>query len=428
MSGRGAKRRRKLRRGGARQQRSNGFGLREARLAARLESLPREELVRLVSAASVFPKSEYLCAMEAALALHAPVPEWAVTLVLLFPDIIQLILAHLDLEDCAAGAVCATWRQAWEVTRDGRRGLRVASVKPPDLHFQSKAQRVEAIVPIPDAAAMWILVRDNIDDVLLQLVLGTVVRESWNTAELNFINGPIKGIAAGKHGLYVWTDKELRRYEVDISNPSEGLLNPRNTAEWPAGFFPAYSQFGAVTTSGLLFFSPKFGEVLVLDPLTMGYSRRWGRGYLCRPSGMAQVEDEIYVVDRGISAEDEIYQLKVFSLDGEYRRMVSSPDINQLRPFHLSYHDGRLYAIERGASSVSFEEFDAAPGEWGIGICVLSPDGTLLQVYDPGLCLCMAAGVFDMKLLLYGYDQGREDGGQNGTPRRSPAVQVLCGL
>ena len=69
-----------------------------------------------------------------------------------------------------------------------------------------------------------------------------------------------------------------------------------------------------------------------------------------------------------------------------------------------------------------------------VGICVLTPDGTTLQIYDPQWGRCTNVCIFERKLLLCGH--GYEGEQAASSSRASPAssilegelVEVLCGL
>ena len=72
---------------------ATGAGLKEARLSTRLLVLPKEELAKLACAALLQPG--YLATAEHMLATITALPEWAVSGVLLSPDLVASILAHL---------------------------------------------------------------------------------------------------------------------------------------------------------------------------------------------------------------------------------------------------------------------------------------------------------------------------------------------
>ena len=94
-----------------------------ANMLARLRTanVPYDELVR---AAAELYESAPPPARRTFDKLLPPVPEWAVTSVLLSPDLIPHLFASLEAKDCAAARVCKAWRQGWVDTLHLRRGLR----------------------------------------------------------------------------------------------------------------------------------------------------------------------------------------------------------------------------------------------------------------------------------------------------------------
>ena len=92
-----------------------------SRMAARLADLPRAQLLEIAAAgceASIEVKNR----ADAILAAHKPLAQRAVEGVLLSSDLVHL-LAQLQLEDCAAAAVCSRWAEE-KATCEGRRCLR----------------------------------------------------------------------------------------------------------------------------------------------------------------------------------------------------------------------------------------------------------------------------------------------------------------
>ena len=69
---------------------------------------------------------------EARLATVAPVPEWAVTQVLLSGDLLPPIMASMRVNDVAAAMVCKAWHRSWQDTSELRRGLHRAPWPQPD--------------------------------------------------------------------------------------------------------------------------------------------------------------------------------------------------------------------------------------------------------------------------------------------------------
>ena len=113
-----------------------------ARLAVRLRSLPLEELVQFaaealetqpssllglphkdlaaLAAPAISADAELSKEADRRIALHAPIPEWALSKVLLDKDLLSLILGKLEVTDLAAAKVCTSWRAWWWATKSRR--------------------------------------------------------------------------------------------------------------------------------------------------------------------------------------------------------------------------------------------------------------------------------------------------------------------
>ena len=100
------------------------------RLAPRLAQLSRESLLELaITQACTSPDA----AREAdqILAVHAPLPEWTRSHVLLDKDLMTLILGMLPTDQHRCKEACSIWRQAWSHTLNTRPGeLRDSRVMP----------------------------------------------------------------------------------------------------------------------------------------------------------------------------------------------------------------------------------------------------------------------------------------------------------
>lgn len=102
------------------------------RCAARAAGLSHDELADLIGELSVTSDARSL--IDTALAQRQPLPEWAVSNVLTSPDLLPHILTAKDVFnswDCAISRVCKQWHQTWAATVEQRRGLR--ECKPLDL-------------------------------------------------------------------------------------------------------------------------------------------------------------------------------------------------------------------------------------------------------------------------------------------------------
>ena len=100
------------------------------RWAARLERLPHTALVELLAeSCATSPKTAR--AANRKLAMHAPIPEWALNGVLLDADLVSHIFAACAFHEvCPLGIVCSAWQPAWREKRR-QRSLKVVPCNPP---------------------------------------------------------------------------------------------------------------------------------------------------------------------------------------------------------------------------------------------------------------------------------------------------------
>ena len=115
------------------------------RLAARLSHLPHDELVA-IAAQGMREGIKTRNMGEGKMALHSPLPEWAVTDVLLSPDLLVSVLSTLALRDGYTARVCKAWQLAW---KDKNRGVLrpVRTIKDGDLSQPTD------VVALPDGGA-----------------------------------------------------------------------------------------------------------------------------------------------------------------------------------------------------------------------------------------------------------------------------------
>ena len=444
---------------GARPLAATGAGLKEARLSTRLLVLPKEELAKLACAALLQPG--YLATAEHMLATITALPEWAVSSVLLSPDLVASILAHLGEEDGTIAAVCKLWYDKWKATAEYRRGLRPATtISLPDTRIQGQPTCLKAFAcwesNLQQSGLLCVLARTDARTVpggpfLTSLKMFDANLACMDECMASEIGFHPTGIAAGLspvfENIFLWNDQELRCYNVAIQPPDCPLFLQLAQPLPPAG--TPQSLHGrnctVVTPGGLHFLAaadqrplsgpPLSGPpVVVYDPVTLAYKYSWGMGHLQFPTDLTVVDETIYVLDiveRGLKSEHS--RLQVFSFDGGFRRTVSGPDLCNLRPSFLEYYNGRLYAIERGCVSCA-GQCERSCHNGNVGVCVLTPDGTTLQIYDPQWGRCTNVCIFERKLLLCGH--GYEGEQAASSSRASPAssilegelVEVLCGL
>ena len=84
-----------------------------SRLAARMRKLPHAVVADLAAEMACEEAEQAQRIADKCLAHHCPVPAWAVTDVLLSPDLLPVLLESLEADDCAAAAVCRRWRQSF---------------------------------------------------------------------------------------------------------------------------------------------------------------------------------------------------------------------------------------------------------------------------------------------------------------------------
>jgi len=115
-------------------------------LTVRLTHLPHDELV-LLAAQGMREGNETRSMGEEMLALHVPPPEWAVTDVLLSPDLLVSVLSTLTGRNGYTASVCKAWQLAW---KDKNRGVLrpVRSIKDANLSYP------QHVVALPDGGAL----------------------------------------------------------------------------------------------------------------------------------------------------------------------------------------------------------------------------------------------------------------------------------
>ena len=116
------------------------------RFVARLANLPHDELVA-IAAQGMREGNETRNMGEDRMALHSPLPEWAVTDVLLSPDLLVSVLSTLTVRDGYTASVCKAWQLAWKEKNHGV--LRpVRTIKDGNLFYP------QHVVALPDGGAL----------------------------------------------------------------------------------------------------------------------------------------------------------------------------------------------------------------------------------------------------------------------------------
>ena len=83
------------------------------RYEQRLSHIGHAVLVRLAAEGMRAMSDEARRSAEEVIAVHSPVPAFAVAQVLTSPDVVGCLLQSLGLKDCRTARVCTAWRNAW---------------------------------------------------------------------------------------------------------------------------------------------------------------------------------------------------------------------------------------------------------------------------------------------------------------------------
>ena len=362
-------------------------------MLARLQAanLPHDELLRVVSKFCE-TNQENRRTVDALLSHHHPVPQWAVTAVLLSPDLIPDLFSSLESKYCAAACVCKAWRQGWVDTLQRRRGLRPGREVAGMLHtFYDCAESPNGDRVVFKMQGNYIKLMDSTRD----------GDEGWNCLH-TFVGLSSQGHTMSDDALCFTVaspQQGVRRYETQppFALVAEyELQQPHQQAhqEIELTFFcPLFG--GAATVSddhpgGLLYaicypneecYDDEVyqDEVYAFDALTLELCFRFGGGvFEAEAYGTAVVGSELYVGDRqGVA-------LQVFSLLGQHLREVRG---DWRQPKQILHVNGRLYMIEQYGSR-ELDGYDDDEDEWpqarheaGRRILVLTPEGETLQVW-----------------------------------------------
>ena len=289
-----------------------------SRIELRLDELSRAELLKIATAGCE-ASTEVKNVADDILAAHKPLPQWAVNGVLLGPDLLELVLAPLQLTDGAAAAVCSAWAAGWKATSEGRRG---------------------PLTQVPFNGLPPVLHGSN----------------------------PLPNITADEQFVYVADDHNLKRLTHD------GTVVATHTHPARGDYPPFWKWSGIVCAPGGLLFcvlsDPDYAEdeIVALDAQTVQPRYRFGLGLLDNPHGLAVVGEELFVCDTYNDC------LQVFSLAGEHRRSITG---EWERPGALCFVKDRLYLVEMADDGTDhFRE-----PRRGTRIIVLSLQGDILEIY-----------------------------------------------
>ena len=350
-----------------------------SRLAVRLAQLPHDVLAELAAELCTDGYAEMRAA--AVLAVHQPVPQWAVEKVLLSNDLVPHLLAPLQLEDGAAAAVCSVWSEGWRATSEGRRRLREVPFAFPE-ELIKEDMRI-AVIPgaekklvvrfVQERSCHYILDRD-------MAIISTI-------GSLDTFPHYSEGFACDEQSIFVMgssCNTSIPPFDGAMGNTDNAVIQLLHDSGQVvlhdgSNFFlhapqeEYHEEYTApvLAPGGLLFCKAdnygdgaggSFSDIIALDAQTLQLRYRFGRSLLRDPSGMAVVGDELFVCDE--------INLEVFSLAGEHRRSITG---EWKTPVLLRCVNDRLYLVEG----------DEANGDplCGRRILVLSLQGDLLESY-----------------------------------------------
>ena len=345
--------------------------------AARLARLSQEVLASLCVQMSTQGGGGVaaLRAIDACCAEHDPLPAWAVSDVLLSPDLLAHIFVHIEMEDHLAARTCTAWRDAWRATDDKRRGLRFDEIIQLPAEFYDAdggLRHVNAIAEHPSGDWLCIALQgvsydmyivDSAFQILKKLshsVYDATVSEdrifySWMYSP-RVISLDVNGFAqSAEHTLQAG---DLGPDVPALDGYAELVVAP-NHLLFAIGFSFEDDDHGVVSV------------VVALDTRDLRVRFHFGGDnvFASMVYGMALVEDMLCV-------GEEHGWLHFFSLTGEHLRKMAplgSTSLGTASPFQIRYFGGQLYITER------FPEQPDIPA--GQRILVFTPEGERLQVF-----------------------------------------------
>jgi len=402
----------------------------QGRLALRLAMLSHDALVQLAAQLCADSPAARNTA-DAVIAAEQPVPQWAVEGVLLSEDLVQHLLAPLELEDGAAAAVCSLWAKGWKATSEPRRRLRVVpgNALPDDL--RDCDQISVAAIPGNDPGQAERLVisnsRYNDEEYTRETRVRILDRSMRTVFDWAAPSASFSTVAADRCSVFLGKSATLLRFSLDgqeVARYEEGaggrcLAYPTLA---PGGLLFAVAYQAGQTGSEHATPDATDDEIVALDADSLELRYRFGRLLLQNANGMAVVGDELFVCDMDRDC------LQVFSLAGEHHRSIVG---EWKRPLRLCAMKDRLYLVEEEEAEEDEEEHaeDAEDEEEiqrsdsskrGRRMFVLSLQGETLQIF-PFPLENRGYGVdccgFNGKLLVAHYEVGQ-----------ASTLMTLCGL
>lgn len=385
-----------------------------SRLSARLlvAGLSDETLAALAAEAlSVCPELQNK--VDARLAELTPVPQWAVTNVLLSPDLSPRFLRFLDMWHDAASSVCKQWLQAWRDTDDLRRGLRAQAYH----HISGKITSM-AGTPNGDRIVMAAVPRGTVQhpeiSVLDAKSLATLCKLSmaeWigrpsalvrtehgtervlDSARIGCAANDVVYICGQQAEAHLTAGGTITCCKIeDLTVLAEHAASADEPDQFNDGGYSMYSQLALGPTDAdgitLLFAIGSYEEnhgqpdgILAFDARTLTFCYRFGGSVFSSEwtaQGMAVVGSQVYIghaLDRS---------LHIFSLAGVHLRKLRG---DWRQPKTLLHFEGRIYLheelgyLEEGRFADHDEDAEADKEEAGKRIFVLTPEGETLQVW-----------------------------------------------
>jgi len=303
--------------------------------------------------------------------------------VLTSPDLLQIVLSHLDLLDHRAKAVCKPWYQTWLTTNPQRRQLRAGALEDSAAWLPSSDTNTLRLSRFPDGEHLCVSYAHTVRFVDREL-------RSVFVWELSEESHRVAGIAVGTESLYMVLEEDhfadvdgaysIRRYEL--------LRGSGRAANWRIGnellssplkvAVDEYYCLEIGTGSELFTVRINDGEELVLiDPLTLKERLSFGKELDMDTLGLQVVPAtaELLVCDRRHAC------IQVFNMQGHHLRHIPCP---WGEPQELVCLPDRLYLTERRCRCPDANQ--GAHGHLGHRVAgwqlyVLSLEGEVLQVY-----------------------------------------------
>lgn len=391
------------------------------RYRKRLEALPVAALLDIAAvacetSAAARKKSDEL------LALHSPTPAWAVSKVLLSPELLHVIMATLDLSDHAVAAVCPAWKRAWADMIDCRRVLRPAAAHTGILgaaHALNLKHGIISLVALPGDERLCIVTQYEVRIVSKALkTLKTLPGEGLGLpSDLDMWGG---AACAGDAGLYLLGHsmgnlQTTRIYRLDLESCDVVASSSLHGAGYELNCGSRCMALSADGGHPRLFVSSASGfndtvkdqSLLVLDAISLEllsahHGRELFRG-ACSPQmpdeqrhvfldAIAVSGEELLIVD-GFCGRVCVYASRTL----EPRRVIFSNLEAHLSPTGLHryntpvamlLHKERLFITEYTGEDIGFDDDDECPEDvayqrWVSGkrVVVLTLDGQVLREY-----------------------------------------------